>query len=75
MYRCVCLPIFNPIALRKAKIVHKGCILMSSEGASYYKKVKVSHNLIAVGQWGLESHCSLGTADERRSPSLSFLLP
>ena len=27
-------------------------------------KVKVSHSLIAVGQWGLESHCILGTADK-----------
>ena len=35
-------------------------------------KVKVSHNLVAVGAVGLESHCILGTADERRSPSLSF---
>ena len=25
-----------------------------------------------LGQWGLEPHCILGTADERRSPSLSF---
>ena len=35
-------------------------------------KVKVSHSLLAVGQWVLESHCILDTADERRSPSLSF---
>ena len=35
-------------------------------------KVKVSHGLIAVGAVGLESHCILGTADERQSPSLSF---
>ena len=32
----------------------------------------MSHSLIAVGAVGLESHCILGTADERRSPSLSF---
>ena len=38
-------------------------------------KVKVSKSLIAVGQWGLESHCILGTAEERRSPSLSFRCP
>ena len=36
----------------------KGCI----------KKVKVSHSLIAVGA----VRVILGTADERRSPSLSF---
>ena len=36
------------------------------------KKVKVSHSLIAVGAVGVESHCILGTVDERRSPSLSF---
>ena len=35
------------------------------------KKVKVSHSLIAVGT--VESHCILmSTADERRSPFLSF---
>ena len=28
-------------------------------------KVKTSHSLIAIGQLGLESHCILGTADER----------
>ena len=37
-----------------------------------YVKIKVSHSLIAVGQWGLESHRIFGTADERWSPSLSF---
>ena len=26
--------------------------------------------IIAWGHWGFESHCILGTADERRSPSL-----
>ena len=37
------------------------------------KKVKVSHSLIAVGAVGtIESHCILGTADERRSPLFSF---
>ena len=35
-------------------------------------KVKVSHSLIAVGAVGVRVHCILGTADERRSPSLSF---
>ena len=35
-------------------------------------KVKFSHSLIAVGAVGVESHCILGTADERRSPSLTF---
>ena len=34
--------------------------------------VKVSHSLIAVGAVELESHCILGTADERQSLSLSF---
>ena len=38
----------------------------------YKVKVKVSHRLLAVGAVGLESHCILGTADKRRSPSLSF---
>ena len=32
------------------------------------KKVKVSHNRITIGAVGLESHCILGTVDERRSP-------
>ena len=34
---------------------HKSCILMRSEGASYYKnvKVKVSHSLIAIGAVGV----------------------
>ena len=31
------------------------------------RKKKVSHSLIVVGQWGLESHCILGTPDERLS--------
>ena len=35
-------------------------------------KVKVSHSLIGVGAVGLESHCILGTADEKQSPSFSF---
>ena len=44
-------------------------------------KVKVSHTLIAIwavcvcvggGGGGLEAHCILDTANERRSPSLSF---
>ena len=38
-------------------------------------KVKVSHIRIAVGAVGLESHCILGSADERPSASLSFSLP
>ena len=38
------------------------------------KKVKVSHSLIAVGAVGVRVplYLKLGTADERRSPSLSF---
>ena len=37
--------------------------------------VKVSHRLIAVGAVGLESHCILGTADERQSPIPLLSLP
>ena len=37
------------------------------------KKANVSHILIAIGgSGGLESHCILGTAKIRRSPSLTL---
>ena len=46
---------------------------MGGGGGGVKVKVKISHSLLAIGAvGGLESHCILGTADERQSPSLSF---
>ena len=42
---------------------------MCVTGGPRYKHTKVSHSL-SVGAVGLESHCILGTTNERRSPSL-----
>ena len=36
------------------------------------EKVKVSHNLVAIGAVGLEAHCIMSRAYEKQSPSLSF---
>ena len=46
--------------------VIKGFIKLLVEGQT------ISYILIAVGAVGLEAHCILGTAAERKSSSLSF---
>ena len=51
-------------------------ILQFSNCQKIYKaNMKVSHSLVAVGAVGLEIHCILGTAYERRSPPVSFRSP
>ena len=47
-------------------------IILLMNGHSFIVKKKNSHSLIAVGAVGVRVLLYLGTADERRSPSLSF---
>ena len=51
------------------RLVSFNCILFHRR----VKKVKISHSLTAVGQYGLEANFILGTADDRQSPSFSPL--